>query len=357
MTIHFFTKGDERLGDSRQRAFRIAEELNARGLKAVVHAPSLLQIANTSWPGKLRHLIDFTRALHSTKKGDLIFLQRTVGNKYVFLLLVVYLFFHARKIIFDFDDAIYLYDSFQTKTLVRMADQVIVCSQMLADWVRPYNEHVSVFHTVLKFSDYAAFTKDYTTTAGPTVIGWVGTAKNHMENLTFLAGVLRTLATTKVPFTFVLVGAGSYRPAYELFEKIPHLTVEFIDELDWAHPASVPREIQKFDIGVMPLVTNDEWNLARSSFKPLEYMACGVVSLSSPIGEILNVVHDGENGILADSEDEWVATLTRLSGDRKELARLGMTGQAWVRDNECYEAIMPRLITLINPLVDDTIHA
>jgi len=351
MVIHFFTKGDERLGDSRQRAFHIADELHIRSIASVIHWPPVTLISHTRWPKKFSLIITVIHSLFSIKKDDVVFLQRTVGNKYFFIIMVVYLKLFRRKMVFDFDDAIYLYDSFKTKTFTKMANAVIVCSQTLAVWAQRYNKNVYVIHTSLKFSEYVKFTKDYATNIGPCVIGWVGTAKNHYKNLEFLAAVFEKLVNrTETPFKFVLIGAGQDKKVYELFQKIPGLNVEFIDDLEWSNPESVPREIQRFDIGVMPLADRDEWNLARSSFKPLEYMACGVATICSTVGEITDVIQDRVNGYLADSKDEWVEKLEKLMSDRELRAALGREGQKYVRENECYEAIIPRLITLLKSL-------
>ncbi|MFI5260383.1 MAG: glycosyltransferase family 4 protein [Candidatus Paceibacteria bacterium] len=351
MTIHFFTKGDERLGDSRQRAFRIADELNACGVESIVHWPSVTLISATPWPKKFFLIIATIRSLFSIEKGDVVFLQRTIGNKYFFVVMLAYLKLFRRKMVFDFDDAIYLYDSVKTKTLTRMADAVIVCSQVLAVWARQYNKDVSVFHTSLKYSAYAKFTKDYMTDSTPIVIGWVGTAKDHYKNLQLLATVLDgLLKKTKIPFKFVLIGAGQSKKVYDIFGDIPGLQVEFIDSLDWNNPESVPREIQKFDIGVMPLVDRDEWNLARSSFKPLEYMACGVATVCSAVGEITHVIQDGKNGFLADTEEEWIDKLNQLVSDKSLRMALGKSGQVHVRQNDCYEAIIPPIVSLLETL-------
>ena len=349
MTVHFFTKGNDQLGDSRQRAFRVAEELNASGVRVVVHSPPVMYLSITPWPKKFLLIVAIILSLFTIKKGDTVFLQRTIGNKYFFGIMVLYLKLSGRKMIFDFDDAIYMHDFFKTKVLTQMADAVIVCSQALAAWAKQYNKNVHIFHTSLKFSDYAKFTKNYEVESNPIVIGWVGTASNHCNNLRFLATVFEKLVKeTENRFKFILMGAGRNNKIYKLFQDIPNLHVEFVDNLEWNNPESVPREIQKFDIGVMPLVGKNEWNLARSSFKPLEYMACGVATVSSAIGEITNVVQDGINGYLASSEDEWVEKLGRLINDRALRSALGTAGQMQVREHECYEAVIPRMIELIN---------
>lgn len=349
MTVHFFTYGNESGGSSRQRAFRVADELNARGVTAVVHRPSVVSMSTTPWPKKFLCIVAVINSLRSVQKGDVIFLQRAVGNKYFFIIMVAYLLFFRRKMIFDFDDAIYMNDPFKTKTLTRMADAVVVCSKALDEWARQYNKNVHIMHTSLKYSAYEKFTKDYSHESKPIVIGWVGTAPEHIYNLEILASVFKKLLK-KTPglFKFVLIGALQYEKVYALFQSIPGLNVEVVDSLDWNDPESVPRVIQTFDIGVMPLFNKNEWNLARSSFKPLEYMACGVVAVCSGIGEITHVIQDGVNGYLVDTEDNWVERLEKLISDAKLRATLGSAGQEYVRDNDCYEVIIPRMATICN---------
>jgi len=351
MTVHFFTKGDERLADSRQRAFRIADELNAIGIKTVMHTPSVTLIATTPWPKKFLLILATLRSLFLIKKGDIVFLQRTVGSKYFFIIMVAYLKFFRRKMIFDFDDAIYMYDPLKTRTLTKMADAVIVCSHALEQWARRYNTNVHIIHTTVKLSDYEKFTKNYSTGSRPLVIGWIGTARYHYKNLQLLAAVFTKLVTqAKATFKFVLIGAEYDKKIYDLFKNIHGLHVEFINSLDWNNPESVPREIQKFDIGANPLVDRGEWNLARSSFKPLEYMACGVATMSSAVGEITYVIQDGINGYLANNEDEWVEKLQKLLSDTKLRTKLSRAGQERIRKEYSYEAIIPRLLSIIKTL-------
>ena len=350
MTIHFFTKEDELPGSSRQRAFRVAEELNARGVVSVVHRPSAVHISTTRWPKKFLLILATIRSLFSIKKDDIVFLHRTISNKYFFVIIVVYLFLFRRKMVFDFDDAIYLHDHFKTKILTQMADAVVVCSRTLSDWAGKYNKNVHIIHTSLKYETYARYTKVYAET-NSCVVGWVGTASDHYKNLQLLALVFtRLVAKRGKKFKFVLVGAVHHKPVYDLFLNIPGLDVEFVDNLDWANPQCVPEAIQKFDIGIMPLVDTGEWNNARSSFKVMEYMACGVVSLSSAVGEVKYVIEDGVNGALAGGEDAWVEKLEALIKDYTLRAKLGAAGQKSAREQYCYEANVPRLIEIFKNL-------
>ncbi len=348
MKIHFYTKGDERIGDSRQRAFRIAEELRERGIDTVVHYPPVVNISTTRWPKKFLLIADTVRSLFSIKKGDIVFLQRTIGNKYFFVIMVTYLTLFRRKMIFDFDDAIYMHDFYKTKKLVQMADAVFVCSRALQTWVRQYNQNVHIFHTTVKLADYEKYTKDYSLPQTPLVIGWVGTAKDHYKNLSLLAEVFKKLLEkTSAPFKFMLIGVWGFPKIKDLFEPIEGLNVEFVEYLP---PGKMAQTIQSFDIGVNPLVEKGEWNLSRSSFKPYEYMACGLAQITSAVGEITYVVHDGVNGFLADSVEEWVEKLACLIESPQLCAELGRAGQKTIREEESYEAVLSRMLDIIKKL-------
>ncbi len=348
MKIHFYTKGDERIGDSRQRAFRIARELRERGINTVVHSPPVVHISTTHWPKKFFLIASVVRSLFSIKKGDIVFLQRTIGNKYFFTLMVAYLALFRRKMIFDFDDAIYMHDFYKTRKLVQMADAVFVCSRALQSWVRQYNQNVHIFHTTVKLADYEKYTKDYSLPQAPIVIGWVGTAKDHYKNLSLLAEVFKKLpAQTSVPFKFMLIGVWGFSKIKELFEPIAGLNVEFVEYLP---PGEMAPAIQSFDIGVNPLVEKGEWNLSRSSFKPYEYMACGLAQITSAVGEITYVVRDGVNGFLADSVEEWVEKLAKLIESPELRAQLGAAGQKTIREEESYEVAVPRMLDIIKKL-------
>lgn len=356
MTLHFFTFSDAVGGSSRQRAFRVADELKHRGMDVVIHWPPVLMLSRTPWPEKFFLIVATIRGLFSIKKGDVVYLQRAIANKYFFVIMVVYLYLFRRKMIFDFDDPVYVHSYLKTKTFCRMADAVITCTHGQADWARQWNSNVHIFHIVVDFPAYQKFTKDYAQNHSPLTIGWVGTGPEHISNLRILAIAFRLLLTTTPPhFTFILIGALKHPTVYELFESIPGLSVRFIDNLNWTDPECVPRELQKFNIGVLPHRSDGAWNKSKTSLKNLEYMACGVATICSNFGEMPYVIEDGVNGYLAANEEEWVEKLGKLLADPALRATLGRAGQKTVQENYSYEVMIPRLIDLINSLPKSTI--
>lgn len=351
MILHYYTFSGVQGGSSRQRAFRVVDELRLRGLNVVIHEPPVLSISRTRWPKKLLLILQVIRSLFLIKRGDIIYLQRTISNKYFFVIMVAYIWFFRRKTIFDFDDPVWIHSYTKTKIFTQIADVVIVCSHMQAEWARQFNSNVHIIHIALDFAAYQKFTKDYSRATSPLVIGWVGTGPEHLYNLERLGNVFRKLlAVTTVPYKFVLIGSLKSEQVYNIFRTIPNLDVQFIDTLDWNNPESVPREIQKFDIGVVPHRSDGEWNKAKTSFKVLEYMACGVATVVSNFGEMPHIIEDGINGYIADSEDEWVDKLHTLLTNTELRARLGKAGQERVQEEYCFDAIIPRFVEIFKTL-------
>ena len=332
MTIHFFTFSDRTQPSSRQRTFLTAEELERRGFSIIIHMPTVLSLARTPWPKKGKLIFDLLRTLPSIKRDDVIYLQRAVYSKYFFLIIVVYLKLFRRKMIFDFDDPVYVHTPFKTKVFSKMADAVIVSTHGQLAWARQFNTNVRYIHFAIDPTLYITYEKDYTVAPKVPIIGWLGTGPEHLHNLVLLVPVLKRLAG-KIPFTFTLIGSFNDPRVLRLFDTIPGLDVHFIDRLAYTDAEAAPKEVQKFDIGVLPHQSKGEWNKGKTSMKVLEYMAAAVPPVASAFGEMPYIVRDGENGFLGSSEDEWVEKLTILISDPALRKRLGKAGQKTVIEN------------------------
>ncbi len=347
MTVHFFTKGDRKAGSARQRAFYVAEELEKRGIKTKIYPPPIILSSRLPWRKKMKLLGGYLKNFLAIKKEDVVFLQRTIYNKYFFLLVVAHKIIFRRKMVFDIDDAVYMHSSLKVKTFARLADVMIVGSHSLADWAKKYNKNIYIIPTCVHSSHYQKFSHDYTKERKEIVIGWVGGAKDQYEYLKMFSRPLAKVAA-KFPgkIKFTLIGALKYQPIYDLFNNIPHLKAELIDELDWSNPDAVPSHIQDFDIGVMPLF-DTEWERGKCSFKAIEYMACGVATVASAVGENNYLIKDGVDGFLAKDEKEWEEKLTKLAEDKELCARLGKKGQETIKQRYSYQANMPKMAKIL----------
>jgi len=123
---------------------------------------------------------------------------------------------------------------------------------------------------------------------------------------------------------------------------LPGVDVEFVQ---WTEATEVA-SIQACDIGVMPLL-DSPWERGKGGYKLIQYMACGLPVVASPVGVNGEIVRAGENGVLADSASEWVDTLSRLLSDAALRQQMGKVGRKLVEAEYCIQQVAPRLVSLL----------
>ena len=159
-------------------------------------------------------------------------------------------------------------------------------------------------------------------------IGWIGNPSTAAY-LEPLRGVLTSLADARV----CLVGADGARASWADIEARP-----------WSLDAE-PGELARFSVGIMPQ-PREEWVKGKCGLKALLYMACGVPCVASPVGAALEFIRHEENGILADSPDEWREAFAHLR-DPDLRGRLGRAGRATVEERYALVQAAPRMLELL----------
>jgi glycosyltransferase involved in cell wall biosynthesis len=219
------------------------------------------------------------------------------------------------ELIFDFDDAVFLPAGKgwrasiarpeSTSVLVSRAARVYAGSEFLADYARRFSRHVTLMPTVVDTDRFRP--RDATPDRVP-VVGWVGSPSTAR----YLPQVLPALAQVakEVPFTLRLVGAG------RRFE-VPGLT---IDHRDWRLEDEV-QAFQDLDVGLYPL-EDDDWSRGKCGFKAVQYMACGVPFVVTPVGAVNAIVREGTDALFATTVDQWAGALLALLREPTLRARL-----------------------------------
>ncbi|MBX3464993.1 MAG: glycosyltransferase [Planctomycetes bacterium] len=235
---------------------------------------------------------------------------------------------HNRHVVFDFDDAIFvrppwspggvgidqaLHD--KIAGICALSTSVVAANEHLAAFARRHTRDVHVVPTTL-------CTDEFRPPPAPPhqarpVVGWVGTSGN-LHYLRRLGPALRRLATER---DFVLRVICNRVPAAQL-DGLPH-DLEF---LEWRAADEVAR-IQQFDVGIMPL-EDDAWAAGKAAFKLVQYMACGVPFVASPVGAnpATGGPH-GDCGLYAADGEAWCEQLAALLDERDRRHRLGQRGR------------------------------
>jgi glycosyltransferase involved in cell wall biosynthesis len=248
-------------------------------------------------------------------------------------------------VVFDFDDAIFLPTTNphnrlaarfkspdKVAQIISGAAHTTVGNEYLAQYARRFSNEVSILPTTL---DTVIFDRpaDWRRPPGPIRIGWTGSSTTT-SYLHSIDGALRRLLT-KHDVELVVIGGDSYTlpGAPNVRTKPWRLDTEISDVLD-------------LDIGIMPL-TNDEFALGKCGFKALLYMSLGIPCVVSPVGVNTSIVHDGVNGLLASSEDEWVDVLETLIGDEDLRRRLGVAGRTTVVSHYNGKTVAPEFLNIL----------
>lgn len=242
--------------------------------------------------------------------------------------------------VYDMDDAFYLRYRIGRKRLLRPmlgdkfdkvmagAAAVTAGNRRLADYSRAHNRDVTELPTVVDTDRYVPRSSRK---PGVFTVGWIGSPSTTLY-LRELVDPLSALGR-ELPVEFVVVGGPA--PA------IPNVDVV---EVPWREDTEVGL-INTFDVGVMPL-TDDEWARGKCAFKLIQYMACGVPVIASPVGANVDVVTP-ECGLLASSVDEWVAAMRELHADTPLRLAMGDAARQRVVEHYSLRGAVPRFADVI----------
>lgn len=349
MKIYFFTKGNADVPSSRTRAFNVAHLLSLNSFDVETNLPNSLDFHKATFIKKVYLACKLFIILVSAKREDVFFLQRPIYNKYMFLVIMLTLPFKQTKVVFDFDDAIYVHSKFKTIVLIKLADAVIVGNRSLKSWVLNYSKNCHVIPTSIDYDLYSAAVTKFKNRNIKFTIGWLGDGSAHSENLKLLAVPLRELST-KYDIKLQLVGTKDYKPLKAFWSDNSHgYEIEMIDHLDWTENGIALKYVCNFDVGVMPLIDNS-FNRGKCAYKALEYMACGVPVVLSPVGENNFLVDEGVNGYFATTDSDWIMKLEALILDTKQRNLIGISGQDTVRDKYSYNKNIAKIIRILKSI-------
>lgn len=198
-------------------------------------------------------------------------------------------------------------------TLIDRADVVTCGSRFVARFVESRGRPSTLVPAVVD-TDLFRPAEDQAARGLLPVLGWVGT-HSTFPYLEAIVPALSAVARTH-PFRLYVVGSGAGRLV------VPGVEVEH-------RPWDLPREADDFaslDIGLYPL-PDDKWAQGKSALKSVQYLACGVPFVASPIGAAAEIgVPDGTH-FLAATSTEWTLALTSLLEDRAARVQMGRQGR------------------------------
>jgi glycosyltransferase involved in cell wall biosynthesis len=146
---------------------------------------------------------------------------------------------------------------------------------------------------------------------------------------------LRQLRAEGYDFEIHVVGAG---------DDFALDTVE-VQSRPWRLDEEI-QEFQRIDIGLAPMHSEPVYE-GKCGFKQIQYMAVGVPFVSSWVGGARDFVVDGENGLVAQSTEDWYRRLKALLESRELRKRLSQNGRSLIETQYCIEVQGPRVAQFV----------
>jgi glycosyltransferase involved in cell wall biosynthesis len=295
----------------RFRAF--VGELETRGWDAATHAIS---------SGIFRHL-------WRGHGADVVLLQRRLLDAFQLRLLR----HSSRRLVFDFDDAVFLRDSYarapntQRRTArfrrtIQAADAVIAGNAFLAEHADQFTEPGKVFVVPTcvnpaKYRPKYQLPPPHRDIAVPVLV-WIGSASTlrALERAQALLDAIgRAIAGVQIK---VICNR------FPVFRNLP------VAPVYWSEPSEA-EHLAAADIGISCL-PDDSWTRGKCGLKVLQYMAAGLPVVANRVGVHPEMVEHGRSGFLVETESDWIEAIRMLAADPDLRTEMGRRGRQIVEE-------------------------
>jgi glycosyltransferase involved in cell wall biosynthesis len=214
--------------------------------------------------------------------------------------------------------------------VMRGATAVVVGNDYLAEHARQAGAHnIRLLPSVVDIEKYQlkhVENKEFR-------IGWIGSPITA-PFVGLIKAALEQISLT-MDASVVLVGSGDDDP-------LPGIRKE---RIPWSEETEVAN-IQSFDVGIMPL-PDAPFERGKCGYKLIQYMACGLAVIASPVGANSHIIDHGKTGFLASSNSEWVQALETLYKNSPLRNEFGNAGRKKVELDYSLQVAAPRLLDIL----------
>lgn len=237
-----------------------------------------------------------------------------------------------KRIIYDFDDAIWLTDKkhenfierfirFRSKVglICKWSYKVSCGNEYLCAYARQFSNNVVLNPTTIdteRLHNPELFKKE---TSQQLNIGWTG-SHSTLKYLKEIEQAVRELEQKHPTLQTVIIA-----------DKKPDLNIDRLVFIPWSKDTEA-KDLSRIDIGIMPL-PDDEWTKGKCGFKALQYMALEIPSVVSPVGVNTQIIESGITGFYATAQTDWVSALDKLITNAELRNSIGKNSRNKVIEN------------------------
>ncbi len=223
----------------------------------------------------------------------------------------------SRKLVFDFDDTIFVETDGSSsrgrlrrfKSMLKFCDQAWSGNQYLAEHARKFNANVIIIPTAIDFDRYTLNEPKPRDFIDLVWIGSNSTSRYLKELLPVLEQAARRIKNLRLKVI----------ADFELdSDRLP------VKNVPWSHDTEI-QELASAHIGIAPM-TDNSWTRGKCGLKILQYMACRLPVISSSTGVNKEIIVQGVSGLLVNNSQQWVSAISRLAESESDRKTMGEAG-------------------------------
>lgn len=324
-----FTKYSSKGPSSRYRTFQFIPYWQKNGYTIDLNILFNDDYVNRLYKGKSKNLFSIIflyvkricKIILLKNKGQIIWIEYEL-LPFVPSVLEKWLVWRKFKMVLDYDDAIFhFYDrssnyfvanflGSKIKNIVSLANHVVTGSPYLTQYVLKNQSNVTEIPTSINYLNYENKKYEKLENKEDFIICWIGSKSTSYNILHIKKGL--ELFFEKYKAIIHLIGFEK-----KLEEKLGSINFKIID---WNEDTEID-EIKKCSVGIMPL-ENTDFNKGKCGFKLIQYMACGIPTISSPLETNVKINRNYKN-LHATSPEEWFQQLEKIFLNRKNFTEIG----------------------------------
>ncbi len=354
MRILFLPKYNYSGPSSRYRTHQFIPFFEERGITCDINAffpDSHIERINSGKRGaKLSLIWNILRRFNiilKARKYDLLFIEKEMIPYFPGIIELILKLFKI-KYILDYDDAVFHNYDNNGKSIVRFflsrkmsnimsrAAHITVGSTYLYKYAKQFTNKVTKIPTVIDINKYPVI--DFSN-KNDFIIGWVGSYYTSQYVVDLFPALDKF--TKKHNAKVRLLG----------FNKalLPSSLKDRIEIIEWNEQTEV-KEIAKFTVGIAPL-HDTPFARGKCAFKSVQYMACGIPVVTSPIEANAETVIHEVNGFHAKTNDEWFKYLEYFYLNRHKVTEFGKRNRKVVEEKYTIQSQLTVYLELFNHLI------
>ncbi|MFC1865767.1 glycosyltransferase family 4 protein [Chloroflexota bacterium] len=212
----------------------------------------------------------------------------------------------------------------------RMSDRIVVYAPSSIYFYKldKFRSKISIAHE--HFLDFNTFRIERKLNKRNDLIGYLGRLSEEKGVINFvraIPGVLKINRTAR----FLIIGQGPLKFEIQKFIK-EHKLENQVGIQDWIDSEEIPKYLNRLKLLILPSYTEGLPNII------LEAMACGTPALTTPVGNVPDLIEDGETGfILESNKPESIVTGIQRALNHTKLDEIVEKARRFVEQNYTYE--------------------